>query len=199
MPLIYVVGNLASLSQTMKCFALGCSRHTHRVRQHCRLSICSYFGRVWPILNLRQAGLSTQGPSPTLAVVPLSHPHCIEIEILNCVGASLHWSDFNQKRPQIKFIPRPFPFIGIANWKTAVKTKPESPRDQNWQIKWFPFFRILSVLFLGGLLTEVDYWPKLANWVIVHFPFFTILSGLGPFLSGLLSAHSPIRVLEANC
>ena len=27
-------------------------------RQHCRLSICSYFGWVWQILNLRRAGLS---------------------------------------------------------------------------------------------------------------------------------------------
>ena len=194
MPLIFVVP-LGHFFTNDEVLCIRVLRHTQRVRQHCRLSICSYFGRVWQILNLRQAGLSTQGHS----VVPLSHPHCIEIEILNCVGASLHWSDFNQKRPQIKFIPRPFPFIGIAHWKTAVKTKPESPSDQNWQIKWFPFSKSCLVLFLGGLLTEVDYWPKLANWVIVHFPFFTILSGLGPFLSGLLSAHPPIRVLEANC
>ena len=31
------------------------------VRQHCRLSICSYFGWVWQILNLRRAGLSSFG------------------------------------------------------------------------------------------------------------------------------------------
>ena len=29
-------------------------------RQHCRLSICSYFGWVWQIQNLRRAGLSTK-------------------------------------------------------------------------------------------------------------------------------------------
>ena len=31
-----------------------------KARQHCRLSICSYFGWLWQILNLRRAGMSTQ-------------------------------------------------------------------------------------------------------------------------------------------
>ena len=31
-----------------------------KLRQHCRLSFCSYFGWVWLILNLIRAGLSTK-------------------------------------------------------------------------------------------------------------------------------------------
>ena len=32
----------------------------YKPRQHCRLSICSYFGWLWKILNLGRAGLSIQ-------------------------------------------------------------------------------------------------------------------------------------------
>ena len=190
MPLIFVVP-LGHFFTNDEVLCIRVLRHTQRVRQHCRLSICSYFGRVWPILNLRRAGLSAQGPSPTLAVVPLSHPHCIEIEILNCVGASLHWSDFNQKRPQIKFIPRPFPFIGIAHWKTAVKTKPESPRDQNWQIKWFPFFRILS----GPLFGRITDWSwlltKIGKLSDCPFPIFHNPVWSGPLFEWIIVGPPP--------
>ena len=38
---------------------LGQDNHVYIYRQNCRLSICSSFGFLWQILNLRRAGLST--------------------------------------------------------------------------------------------------------------------------------------------
>ena len=137
------------------------------IRQHYRLSICSYFGWLWQIQNLRRAGMSSL--EHHLCKWPSKNP------------PSQLQSKFSTKQNSSKWISYNFQWLHgfwlLMPSKTASLSKKKLQIMMKVTITWSTMFQLWSVFLwtcphllspiniaIGRQASQVELSPYLNNW-----------------------------------